>query len=244
MEDCFFAIKKAGFDEVCFASYDDTKVSWETQARLAQKYSLPVENAHLSGSGMTSVWSDGEEGDLLISRLIKELKEIADLGIKTGVVHVTWGHSVPPSPTEFALRRYQKAVDFAEKIGVNIALENSVFPYHLHFLLDNLKSNRVGLCYDSGHENAFTPEEDFVTRYYDRIIALHIHDNDGVRDLHAPPLKNGTIDWDKKIRALLKTPYYNERITLECGGGNVNTAEEFYSNIYYYGKKMDEYQPK
>ncbi|MBQ9132766.1 MAG: sugar phosphate isomerase/epimerase [Clostridia bacterium] len=221
IEERIAAIAEAGFDAVCLDFEKElahTETSWENQLCLAEKYALPVENVHLTGKGMTSVWSDGEEGDQVITRLMDELRHMASLGIKTGVAHVTWGHTVPDIGYARGIARYQKAVEVAEKYGVILAIENSVYAPYVHTLLSNIKSPSLGFCYDSGHENAFTPTEDYLSQYGNLLVAMHLHDNDGTHDNHFLPLhKDGTICWEEKVRQLKKTKLFHEMITLESG---------------------------
>ena len=221
VEERIAAIAEAGFDAVCLnfeKELEKTETSWENQMRLAQKYALPVENVHLSGKGMTAVWKDGAEGDALIDRLITELRDMAALGIRIGVAHVTWGYETPAGGLALGLSRYQRAVEAAEKYGVVLALENSVYADYVHYLLQNIHSPSLGFCYDSGHENAYTPTEDYLSQYGDILVAMHLHDNDGVNDDHALPLQaGGTICWEDKVRRLSKTPLFSRVVTLESG---------------------------
>ncbi len=68
----------------------------------------------------------------------------------------------------------------------------------------------LGFCFDTGHANlAGINMEDFVTTLGSRLKALHIHDNDGMNDLHQIPFtftKNReslpSTDWDGFIRGL------------------------------------------
>ena len=231
IEERISAIAEVGFDSVCLdfeKNLERTETSWENQMRLAQKYCLPVENVHLTGSGMNSVWERGEEGDAVIRRLMEELRDMSSLGVKVGVAHVTWGHDLPEGGFEIGLERYVKAVETAEKYGVILALENSVYAQYVHYLLGNIKSPNVGFCYDSGHENAFTPNEDYLSRYGDILVAMHLHDNDGKNDNHMLPLhRNGTIDWRKKVSDLKKTSLFNRMITLEANIEGDNLTEGF-----------------
>ncbi len=212
------AIKAAGFDAVCLDFEKDmekTETSWPDQLRLAEKYCLPVENVHLTGYGMTSVWEEGAEGDAVSDRLIGELRDMASLGIGIGVAHVTWGHAHPAENMLCGLRRYGKIAEAAEKYGVRLALENSVYPKYVRFLLDSLRSPYVGFCYDSGHENAFSKGENYLERYADRLFAMHLHDNDGVSDQHGIPM-TGQIDWKRTVSQLRRSALFQHTITLEC----------------------------
>ena len=216
------AIRDVGFDAVCLdfeAELIATETPWENQVHLCEKYGLPIENVHLTGAGMTEVWSEGTAGDAVIDRLIKELADMAALGIRVGVAHVTWGHDRPAGGFDLGLSRYLRAAEAAEKYGVFLALENSVYPEYMRYLLDSIDSAHVGFCWDSGHENAFSPGENFLDSYADRLFAMHIHDNDGVHDLHAMPFC-GTVDWNAAVRRLSRAPLFSRMLTLECGIGD------------------------
>ena len=229
IEDRIAAIRSVGFDAVCLdfeAELAATETSWDNQVRLCEKYGLPIENVHLTGAGMTSVWSEDAAGDAVIDRLVKELSDMASLGIRVGIAHVTWGHDRPAGSFALGLSRYLRAAEAAEKYGVYLALENSVYPEYVRYLLDNINSKHVGFCWDSGHENAFSPGEDFLDAYADRLLAMHIHDNDGVHDLHAMPF-TGTVNWEHAVRGLKRSPLFSRMLTLECGIGTYGLEDGF-----------------
>lgn len=68
----------------------------------------------------------------------------------------------------------------------------------------------LGFCFDTGHANLIGLDfEDFITTLGSRLKVLHIHDNDGISDLHQIPFtftKNrenqSSTDWDGFIRGL------------------------------------------
>ncbi len=66
---------------------------------------------------------------------------------------------------------------------------------------------------DIGHANitGIQPSAYFTT-FGTRVAHLHVHDNNGVEDLHLP-LGAGKIDWKQTIRQIRK--YYDGTITLE-----------------------------
>lgn len=73
----------------------------------------------------------------------------------------------------------------------------------------------LGFCFDTGHANlAGINMEDFITTLGSRLKVLHIHDNDGISDLHQIPFtftrnrKNlSSTDWDGFIRGLQKIQF-------------------------------------
>ncbi len=219
-EERIAAVAQSGFTSVALDFEEEllgTETTWENQLRLAEQYHLPVEHVHLTGNGMNGIWEEGAGGDHLCCRALRELEEMKALGIRRGVIHVTWGLQTPPAaPNETALRRFTRIAEKSEQLGVETALENSVFPDYVAYLFDRIDSPHLGFCFDSGHKNAFAPDYDFLNRFGPRLITMHLHDNHGTADEHNIPFE-GTIDWDKTTHALSKTPAARRCITLECG---------------------------
>lgn len=68
----------------------------------------------------------------------------------------------------------------------------------------------LGFCFDTGHANLVGLDAyDFITRLGPRLKVLHVHDNDGVRDLHQVPYtftktreNKPSTDWDGFINGL------------------------------------------
>ncbi len=73
----------------------------------------------------------------------------------------------------------------------------------------------LGFCFDTGHANLVGIDfEDFIVTLGDRLRVLHIHDNDGVGDLHQLPFtftksrENCTsTDWDGFVSGLRKIKF-------------------------------------
>jgi sugar phosphate isomerase/epimerase len=71
----------------------------------------------------------------------------------------------------------------------------------------------IGYHADTGHLNLFrgSPIRG-LAEFRDRLSHIHMHDNDGQRDLHLP-MGTGTIPWDPLIKELKS--FYDGTITLE-----------------------------
>lgn len=75
----------------------------------------------------------------------------------------------------------------------------------------------LGFCFDTGHANLVGLDfEQFITTLGDRLKVLHIHDNDGVADLHQIPFtftktreNHTTTDWNGFISGLTKIKYHH-----------------------------------
>ena len=238
-EERFFLIREAGFDTVSLdfeQEFEPLLGSPESQVKLAEQYGLTVESAHLTGVNMTSIWTDGTAAELVTQRLIDELKLINTVGVPTGVAHVTWGMTAPPEPNGHALNRFRRAAETAERYNVKLALENSVFAEHVHYLLENIQSEHVGFCYDSGHENCFTPKENYLEKYGNRLFTMHLHDNNGLCDSHTFPFC-GTINWPEKV-ALLRRSAISDCLFLEIGYQPNENPESLLTKAYQTAKRL------
>lgn len=93
----------------------------------------------------------------------------------------------------------------AKTLGVRIAIENvwEDRPEMLEHLIDMLPGNEALVCLDTGHINAFSrlPVKRWWEVLGERVIALHLHDNDGLSDDHLPP-GNGIFDFPALVGLL------------------------------------------
>jgi sugar phosphate isomerase/epimerase len=92
--------------------------------------------------------------------------------------------------------------------GVRLAFENMIrddFPL-IGRLLKEYPADRVGLCYDAGHGNLNPGSLSALEALKDRLISVHLHDNDGVSDQHLPPFQ-GTVDWPELARIMAQSSY-------------------------------------
>lgn len=73
----------------------------------------------------------------------------------------------------------------------------------------------LGFCFDTGHANLVGIDfESFITTLGDRLKVLHIHDNDGISDLHQIPFtftmtreNKSSTDWEGFLRGLQNIRY-------------------------------------
>ncbi len=105
---------------------------------------------------------------------------------------------------EQAAKSLKQIADHAEELGVRLGVENRYYPEEIPsleeigLLLDECSSPAVGYWHDMGHaqvkENLDWEEEsEYLKRYGDRLIGMHIHDVVVTRD-HKAPLQ-GEIDF-------------------------------------------------
>jgi sugar phosphate isomerase/epimerase len=102
---------------------------------------------------------------------------------------ITWSHLLPK----------------AEEAGVRIAIEN-IFedePMSLRLLMEKMRSQYFGICFDTGHFNLFstTPLKEWLRQLTPYLIELHLHDNDRSADNHKA-IGDGTFDFDTLFSTL------------------------------------------
>ena len=130
----------------------------------------------------------------------------------------------------------EKFIDFlapmAKEMGITICIENIHDNFGEHLMegsccdarkaverIDRInekyQAEVLGYCFDTGHANLVGVDfEDFLSRLGHRLKVLHIHDNDGVRDLHQIPFaytrtrdNQPSTDWDGFIKGLQKSQF-------------------------------------
>lgn len=225
-------IKDAGFNGILLLWADYFDKDYKKIPELARKAGLYVENVHAPYMNANALWEDTINGQDACKEIISCIEDCTTHGITTLVMHPEnkKGTETVELPSDFkiGIERIKRIVDTAERLNVNIAIENMSRHEYLDCIFQNIHSERLGLCFDSGHCNIFTPEHDLLMQYGDRLMALHLHDNDGADDWHSLPF-SGNVCWDD-IAIKLKTFSYSGAIALEVGNKkfeHISKPDEF-----------------
>ena len=149
---------------------------------------------------------------VLVERYQQDIRICKENGIPMIVMHLT-GKTECPGYHEIGLKRLQEIADYAKALDIKVAFENTVFQGYLDYVIENIKNDNVGICFDSGHFHVYFKDDFEFARVKDRIFAVHLHDNDKNEDLHLLPF-DGTIDWKRIVREL-QSCNYNGPITME-----------------------------
>ncbi|MCM8830520.1 MAG: sugar phosphate isomerase/epimerase [Candidatus Omnitrophica bacterium] len=147
-----------------------------------------------------------------VDRLTKIMEQASLSGSKVVILH--------PSTNPYCMElegfdRYlvqmgkslERLIPAAERLNLSIALENMLpgidgdrfgsNPEHFTIFAEKFSHPHLGFCLDTGHANVSFPSDgplvffDAMKKY---LIAFHIQDNSGDRDLHLAP-GYGLIDW-------------------------------------------------
>jgi len=236
----FENIRALGYDAVDYNGMCDEPgqgmfaLSDEEFERELRKDRAAIEAAGLEICQTHGVWpyddTKPEQWELKFEAMVKSIKGTAILGSEYVIVHPVmpfgWNESPDHSRDVRENVEYMKRlVPYAEKYGVKIALENMPNPYvpcgrieELVECVDEVNSPCLVACLDTGHSTALGYDAgDAVRMLGDRLHCLHVHDNDGKRDLHWFPYY-GVTDWEHFTDAL-KAIGYRGYMSLETSVG-------------------------
>lgn len=152
----------------------------------------------------------------VVRRHLNFMRNAAELGVKTYVIHVGSCDRPGSGYKRAALDRVRRALDelapAAQSLGLTLALENG---FTAGYLLNDAAETAafvgdyahpaVGVCYDSGHANICGGASSVLKTLAPHIVTMHLHDNDGRDDQHLLP-GEGTIDWSELVPLISKCP--------------------------------------
>ena len=136
-------------------------------------------------------------------------------GAKTGI-----GQFYPGADWKQNNQSIQKLWEKAEKLGLNIALEN--LPAKYYFFMSKAEdfarfyretNLSVGIVFDLGHANLESQIEPFFNLLTDKIVHIHASDNNGVEDEHLG-IGRGKINYNWVAEKLNKVGY-NKSVIIE-----------------------------
>lgn len=236
-------IAEAGFSHVHWCHHWDTDFLYSSAeiaqiARWLKGYGLQALNIHAS-QGREKRWDSALDYERLAGlELVRNRLEMA-AWLEADVIIL---HAEAYCPLEAQRRSLAALEPFSRSLGVRIALENlnELTFQRLEALLAEFPPDYVGLCYDTGHGNLIPQGLDHLERFADRLIAVHIHDNDGTGDEHKLPFY-GTVDWERFMRLLRRSPYAKP-LNLEVGVGKHPELSEadFLQAALQAGKRLAE----
>ena len=137
-------------------------------------------------------------GRVSLHRYRQAVETSLRLGIRRMVVHSGYAPQMY-FPEWFVPKSIEFWRDFVRELpeDFEMLLENvlDVRPEHIRDVCDGVDDSRLRICLDVGHANAYSevPVEDWISMLGGRIAHVHLHNNDGSRDAHAP-LNAGIMD--------------------------------------------------
>jgi sugar phosphate isomerase/epimerase len=162
--------------------------------------------------------------NFIIKRLKKSISHASELdaklwvfhpGVKTGVTYF-----YPGLEWKLNLESTQRLLRIAEEYGLKIAIENVPEPYP--FLLKSVEdfskffaelNEDLNFTLDIGHANLNSQIEVFIKRFSNRLVHVHVSDNNGESDSHLG-VGYGNINW-KHVAKAIKEVSFNGTIVVE-----------------------------
>ena len=207
-------IAEAGFTHVHWCHHWNTDFlysKWEIDeiAGWLDDYGLELNDLHAS-AGSEKAWGSPREYERRagVELVRNRLEMAARLSADVIIMHL------PGVPEDAAQResfwsQMRKSLDELEpqsrSCGVRIAIENGDFGA-IERVFSLYGPDYLGLCYDSGHGNIAGDGLDCLERTKDRLISVHLHDNDGSGDQHKL-LFSGTTNWRRLADTVARSPY-------------------------------------
>ncbi|MCQ2450181.1 MAG: sugar phosphate isomerase/epimerase [Clostridia bacterium] len=232
-------LKDAGFDAYDYSFFymrynhdvplwgdDYVKVAYEMRA-TTDKIGLPCNQAH---APFPSSCGDELTDRQYFDEIVRTMEIASILGAKIIVVHPKQHirHAFHAKKLkQMNLEFYKALLPYAEKFNIKIATENMwtcrKFPNYKIFdsvcaspeefcdYVDSINSPYLCACLDLGHVPLVRRDvADFIQKLgSNRLLALHVHDNDLIRDLHTLPYLQ-KMDYTPILKALGEINYQGD----------------------------------
>lgn len=233
-------IKKSGFKNVFIEWYNIDRNLQQNILDYVRSLNLNIIFAHLGYQRPHVIWDEGIDGDIETERYINDITICKNNGINLVIIHPTFQYEKQEC-CEIGLNRIKKIINHAEKIGVKVAFENVELKGFLEYIIDNIKSDNLGICFDAGHSHLFYDGNFNVNKFKNKVFAIHLHDNFKEKDDHNLPF-DGTVNWEKVIKQIIDMNYKGY-VIIESGYNdyyNNITIEIYYLKAYEKGLKLIE----
>lgn len=239
VRDRYKLIKEAGFDNVLLWWSDGfgRGTDYREGVQYARNAGLFIENIHTPVQEQNNLSLDNIEGESVFQCYLQCIRECSEFDIPTMVIHLP-NDKYPIN--RLGMQRLESITNKAEEFSVNIAFENLGNMNNVTHVLDTINSKRVGFCYDSCHHANYTSEADWLGKYGNRLMAIHLHDNGGEKNQHQLPF-DGNIDWSMVMEKIALTGYKGATTLEPMNWGYENLSiQEFLSSAYIKVKKLDD----
>ena len=226
-------IAEAGFTHLHWGHQWDTDFLYSS-FEIAQckkwlkQYGLKLLDIHGS-EGVEKQWFSPEEYrrrsgvELVINRVVM-LRELDAPGCV--MMHLPPNRAIKSTPEDErllpgrveALRRsLDEIVPALEKYDARLAVENRRNDSFgvIAAVMAEYPTERIGITLDTGHANIDEARGlERMEKFKDRLLALHLNDNDAVGDLHQPPFY-GTLDWKRVAKLVAGSSYAGRPASFE-----------------------------
>jgi sugar phosphate isomerase/epimerase len=182
----------------------------ETLNRVSGSFNIEY-TVHAPFSDINIAATDNKLRRFILKRLKKSLQYAHQLDCKLWVFHPGHHSAIssfyPGMDWHTNLQSVKTLLRLSHEYNIKIGMENipEIFPTLLRNVEDfsrffNELGEDVGIVLDVGHANVNGRVRAFMDTFGDRIVHIHVSDNDGKQDSHLGVGK-GTVDWQDFARA-------------------------------------------
>jgi len=210
------AIGRSGFTHVHWCHEWNTDYLYTPSdisgiAAWLKNFHLSLLDLHASaGQGVNWGSSDEIKRKAGVALVVNRMNMTAVLAGEAIVLHIPSFDGPEPDKWFDRLRLSLDELEkYSRRSGIRIALENVGSDENwsqLEKVFASYPADFAGLCYDAGHGNFNKPSLAKLEALKDRLIAVHLHDNDGSGDQHLVPFC-GSVDWDRVIDIIARSSY-------------------------------------
>lgn len=159
-----------------------------------------------------------------LKRLEKSIIHTAQLDCRLWLFHpgskTALSHIYPGKDWRQNLDSVHTLLKVARREGVKVAMENvpEPFPFLMKDVNDFQRfykelNDDLGIVLDVAHANLNSQIQDFMKQFREKIVHMHVSDNDGANDLHLG-IGYGSIDWESLAKTV-RDAEYSDLIVLE-----------------------------
>lgn len=225
---------------VWYESGDGWKREAEDCAKKADAYGYDFVQAHAPFLPYSDYYTP-DTRPAYMRAICHSIEACAMLGIPHITVHGVFQYR--NTPEEFIkenLRFYRELGETAEKVGVDILIENfedGDYGYYFRFgqemrqFIEEAGVPRLHACWDTGHANVRGSDQyRDILELGSHLRALHMQDNWGTADSHVIPMV-GTTNFDQVLKGLTEIGYkgsfcFEATDTLRFAGDNHHTRRD------------------
>ncbi|MPW26605.1 TIM barrel protein [Alkalibaculum sp. M08DMB] len=209
-------IKESNFDATCLWWEDETYpkiIKVDDMPNIVRDNGLSIDNIHCPYKDINKLWSHHKsERESVVDTYYKYIDACTKHNISNMVMHVT-DEGFICERTSLGVESFLLLAKRAEENGINIAIENTRDMDIVDHILTEIKSNHLGLCYDSSHDWIYGQSEgELLEKWKHRLFCTHLSDNDRLDDRHWI-VGDGEIVWDKIIANIINADI--DYITME-----------------------------
>ena len=206
VEEYAATVKALGFDAVFTGT--PTREKSVALGEAFAKNGLAWETIHAPYKGINAIWFDDEAGVAMLRQLTDAVDACVMSGVPLLVVHLSSGLT-PPPVTDAGRAHFAALVEYAGAKNIRIAFENQRMLGNIAWAFEAFaNAPHVGFCWDTGHENCFTPGRQYMPLFGSKLVCTHIHDNSGEfdHDEHLLPF-DGKLDFSRAARQIRESGF-------------------------------------